>query len=310
MCGQWVRPVREWDAPRSLQNFPAAGDAPIYVGFGSMVGFDQRALLNVVIAAVAGQRALFFPGWSSADSVKLPPKFLCHWRYPARLALPAHVLGHSSRRVWDHAFCGPCRCAFGRSTFRSRSVLLGRAVTPERHRPRLGKRPEGYDPHLVSRDRCRPNGRDAGAGFGRRRNDALQKTAWQRLSTEFTSSWLTNSRLRGWTMFHERSPFTVHGSRFTVGGWRLAVGGWRLNRRRSRIKDFLICVNWSSSAVEDRCRKIEPRMNPRSGRAATNGMRDPASPQAGSRLRRRKPGGLSRAFRRNQEPWRCFKSFL
>jgi sterol 3beta-glucosyltransferase len=75
MCGQWVRPVHEWDPPRSLQNFLAAGDAPIYVGFGSMAGFDQRALLDVVIAAAAGRRVLFYPGWSSTDSLKLPPNF-------------------------------------------------------------------------------------------------------------------------------------------------------------------------------------------------------------------------------------------
>jgi hypothetical protein len=75
MCGQWVRPVREWDAPRSLQNFLSAGDAPIYVGFGSMVGFHQRALLDAAIGAVGGQRALFYPGWSSADSLQLPPNF-------------------------------------------------------------------------------------------------------------------------------------------------------------------------------------------------------------------------------------------
>jgi sterol 3beta-glucosyltransferase len=60
---------------RSLKIFLSAGDAPIYVGFGSMVGFDQCALLDVVIAAVAGKRALFYPGWSSADSLKLPPNF-------------------------------------------------------------------------------------------------------------------------------------------------------------------------------------------------------------------------------------------
>jgi sterol 3beta-glucosyltransferase len=53
----------------------SAGDAPIYVGFGSMVGFDQRALFDIVIAAVAGRRALFYPGWISVDSLKLPPNF-------------------------------------------------------------------------------------------------------------------------------------------------------------------------------------------------------------------------------------------
>ena len=70
-----MRPVRNWKAPRSLESFLAAGDAPIYVGFGSMVGFDPHALVDAVIAAVDDQRALFYPGWSGADSLKLPPNF-------------------------------------------------------------------------------------------------------------------------------------------------------------------------------------------------------------------------------------------
>jgi UDP:flavonoid glycosyltransferase YjiC (YdhE family) len=108
MCGQWVRPVREWDAPRSLQDFLAAGDAPIYVGFGSMVGFDQRALLDVVVAAVAGRRALFYPGWNSLDSLKLPPNFCViggtphDWLFP-RTSLVIHHGGsgttHSAARA-------------------------------------------------------------------------------------------------------------------------------------------------------------------------------------------------------------------
>jgi hypothetical protein len=40
-------------------------------------------------------------------------------------------------------------------------------------------------------NRRRPNDRDAGAGFGRRRKDA-RKTAWQRLSGEFTPWWHAN----------------------------------------------------------------------------------------------------------------------
>jgi sterol 3beta-glucosyltransferase len=75
MCGQWVRPVLEWESSPSLEKFLSAGEAPIYVGFGSMAGLDPRALFDVVIPAVAGQRALFFPGWSGADSLKLPPNF-------------------------------------------------------------------------------------------------------------------------------------------------------------------------------------------------------------------------------------------
>jgi len=40
-----------------------------------MVGFDPHALVDAVIAAVDDQRALFYPGWSGADSLKLPPNF-------------------------------------------------------------------------------------------------------------------------------------------------------------------------------------------------------------------------------------------
>lgn len=75
MCGQWVQPVRDWDAPEPLRDFLAAGAAPIYVGFGSMVGFDRRALFDAVIAAVAGRRALFYPGWSDMRGLELPENF-------------------------------------------------------------------------------------------------------------------------------------------------------------------------------------------------------------------------------------------
>jgi len=108
MCGQWVHPVREWDAPRPLLEFLSAGEAPIYVGFGSMVGFDERALLDTVITAVAGRRALFYPGWSGADSLKLPRNFYVvsntphDWLFP-RTSLVIHHGGsgttHSAARA-------------------------------------------------------------------------------------------------------------------------------------------------------------------------------------------------------------------
>lgn len=108
MCGQWVRPVREWNAPQSLRDFLSAGEAPLYVGFGSMVGFDQHALLEVVVAAVAGQRAIFYPGWHGADSLNLPPNFCVigdtphDWLFP-RTSMVIHHSGsgttHSAARA-------------------------------------------------------------------------------------------------------------------------------------------------------------------------------------------------------------------
>jgi sterol 3beta-glucosyltransferase len=108
MCGQWMRPVRHWEAPRSLESFLAAGDAPIYVGFGSMVEFNPHALLEAVIAAVDGQRALFYPGWSGAESLNLPTNFCIigdtphDWLFP-RTSLVIHHGGsgttHSAARA-------------------------------------------------------------------------------------------------------------------------------------------------------------------------------------------------------------------
>jgi len=108
MCGQWVRPVANWTPPPPLQDFLAAGEPPIYVGFGSMVGFDRRALLDAVITAIDGRRALFFPGWSGSDSLPLPSNFFIlgdtphDWLFP-RTSLVIHHGGsgttHSAARA-------------------------------------------------------------------------------------------------------------------------------------------------------------------------------------------------------------------
>lgn len=75
ICGQWMTPAQEWTAPKALTDFLAAGEAPMYIGFGSMAGFDSAALLGEVITAVDGRRALFSPGWSGADTSALPANF-------------------------------------------------------------------------------------------------------------------------------------------------------------------------------------------------------------------------------------------
>ncbi len=108
MCGQWIRPIHDWEPPQALQEFLSAGDAPIYVGFGSMSGFDQRALLDAVVAAVAGRRALFYPGWGDGESLDLPPNFFVigdtphDWLFP-RTSMVIHHGGsgttHSAARA-------------------------------------------------------------------------------------------------------------------------------------------------------------------------------------------------------------------
>ena len=96
LCGQWLARNPAWTPPRALMNFLAAGDLPVYVGFGSMTGFDSARLLDALIEAIAGRRALFHPGWSGVDPKALPDNFLVigdtphDWLFPRTAAVIHH----------------------------------------------------------------------------------------------------------------------------------------------------------------------------------------------------------------------------
>lgn len=75
MCGQWIPSTPDWSAPRDLVDFLAAGEPPVYLGFGSMAGLIQPGLLKELITAVSGRRVLFYPGWSNVSPSELPPGF-------------------------------------------------------------------------------------------------------------------------------------------------------------------------------------------------------------------------------------------
>ncbi len=108
ICGQWISPEPQWSAPPALSEFLAAGEPPLYVGFGSMVGFDSHGLLKEVIGAVAGRRALFYPGWNGVEAAALPANFFVvgdtphSWLFP-RTSLVIHHGGsgttHSAARA-------------------------------------------------------------------------------------------------------------------------------------------------------------------------------------------------------------------
>ena len=108
LCGQWLAPTPDWTPPPALMNFLSAGDAPVYIGFGSMTGFDAARLLDALIEAVNGRRALFHPGWSGVDPKALPDNFLAigdtphDWLFP-RTGVVIHHGGsgtsHSAARA-------------------------------------------------------------------------------------------------------------------------------------------------------------------------------------------------------------------
>ena len=71
-CGQWRIDARAWAPSSELSAFLEAGDRPAYIGFGSMAGFDRTAMVGALTHALAGRRALFYPGWSGIDASMLP----------------------------------------------------------------------------------------------------------------------------------------------------------------------------------------------------------------------------------------------
>ncbi|KAL0059449.1 hypothetical protein AAF712_013793 [Marasmius tenuissimus] len=61
--------------PDDLAAFLAAGDAPVYIGFGSVVVDDAAAMTSTIFEATkkAGVRALVSAGWGGLGGVQVPP---------------------------------------------------------------------------------------------------------------------------------------------------------------------------------------------------------------------------------------------
>lgn len=73
VTGYWWPPDDDaFQLDSHLAAFLDAGEAPIYVGFGSMIGFDRARMLGVVLDALEGRRALLQAGWSSFGEGVLP----------------------------------------------------------------------------------------------------------------------------------------------------------------------------------------------------------------------------------------------
>lgn len=96
MCGQWLQPAGPWTPPRELEAFLRAGPPPIYIGFGSMSGFDQIHMLSTLARSLNGRRALFYPGWSGMEQGGLPDNILTinnvphDWLFPQTAAIIHH----------------------------------------------------------------------------------------------------------------------------------------------------------------------------------------------------------------------------
>jgi len=63
-----------WQAPQSLVDFLQSGEAPIYIGFGSMAGRDPEKVGKIVIDALlaTGLRGIIASGWGGMTAKDLP----------------------------------------------------------------------------------------------------------------------------------------------------------------------------------------------------------------------------------------------
>ncbi|MDN7851095.1 glycosyltransferase [Burkholderia seminalis] len=107
-CGQWRVDGRAWAPPCDLSAFLESGVPPVYIGFGSMAGFDRAAMADALTRALAGRRALFYPGWSGIEASMLPAHVRVigdtphDWLFP-RVSMAIHHGGsgttHSAARA-------------------------------------------------------------------------------------------------------------------------------------------------------------------------------------------------------------------
>jgi UDP:flavonoid glycosyltransferase YjiC (YdhE family) len=87
-----------WTPTQALCDFLAAGDAPMYIGFGSMPGSQPQSTTRLIIDAVrqAGKRAVILTGWAGLGADKVPEnihilKYAPHnWLFPKMAAVVHH----------------------------------------------------------------------------------------------------------------------------------------------------------------------------------------------------------------------------
>ena len=106
VCGQWRMPEQPWSPPADLQAFLDTGPAPVYLGFGSMTGFDRERVLPALLQALAPRRVLLFPGWAGLPSGALPANVFVLGPTPHEALFPRCALAiHHGGSGTTHSAC-------------------------------------------------------------------------------------------------------------------------------------------------------------------------------------------------------------
>jgi sterol 3beta-glucosyltransferase len=110
--GYWYLPAEPgWTPPSRLAEFVAAGPPPVYVGFGSVVGYDPAGTARDVLRALdhAGVRAVVATGWGGiAPGAELPDTVLAIDQAPHDWLLPrmSVIVHHAGGTTWTAVASG------------------------------------------------------------------------------------------------------------------------------------------------------------------------------------------------------------
>lgn len=97
--GFFMEETGAFNPPVELQAFLDAGEAPLYIGFGSMSSSDADNTLRAVLYALSQTklRAVLAPGWSGMDTAAVPENVFClksfiphGWLFPRMRAVVHH----------------------------------------------------------------------------------------------------------------------------------------------------------------------------------------------------------------------------
>jgi len=98
ITGYWfLNRLNEWEPSPELTDFLDGGEAPVYIGFGSMAGRNPRRITNIVIEALkqANARGVIATGWGGLALDDLPERIFKidkvphDWLFP-RMAVVVH----------------------------------------------------------------------------------------------------------------------------------------------------------------------------------------------------------------------------
>ena len=99
ITGYWFQEdARDWQPSQNLKKFLGEGEAPVYIGFGSMAGRDPERFARIVLEALTqtGQRGVIATGWGGMNVMQVPKYVLVldsaphGWLFPRMAAVVHH----------------------------------------------------------------------------------------------------------------------------------------------------------------------------------------------------------------------------